>query len=109
MGPFGERPFGFAGFGPVAGKDFWMRFLDHGKLLVDGAGDSEMEFLAAALEQRLVSRIPNERVLELVGGIRCYPTHIKQFGISQAAQRPQEIRFVYRMNRVSNTLNEAIT
>ena len=64
-----------------------MGLLEGRELLVDGARDDKMQFLAAALEQRLVGRVLDQRVLELVGRVRRDAAHVEQFRVGQLAQR----------------------
>jgi hypothetical protein len=41
-----------------------------GKQLISNTGDGEMEFLPAALEDRFISGVADQRVLELIGRVR---------------------------------------
>ncbi len=59
-----------------------------------------MQFLAAALEQRFVSRVPDQRVLELVGCLGGDAAHVEQFRVGESAQGALQVRFGDRMDRV---------
>ena len=58
-----------------------------------------MQVLAATLEQRLLCRISDQRVLEPVSGLRSNATHVEQLRVGQITQGALEILFGNRMDR----------
>jgi hypothetical protein len=76
-----------------------MGLLERREFFIDGARDSEMQILAAALEQRFVTGVADQRVLELVSRIGRGAAGIEQFRVGETAQRPLQLRFSDRMNR----------
>ena len=68
--PFGARRLGFARFHPVARQNFGMRLLEREEFVIDRKRYLTMQLFAAASQQRFVGRVLNQRMLELVGGIR---------------------------------------
>ncbi len=83
-----------------------MGLLKRRELLIDRAGDQPMQILAAALEQSLVGRVSDQRVLELVSRVGGDAAHIKQFRVGQLAQRALQIFFGDRMDRVQQLVGE---
>ena len=59
-----------------------------------------MQFLAAALEQRLVSGVANQCMLELIGRVRREAARIEQFGVGQSPQMALKLAVIQRMDRV---------
>ena len=50
-------------------------------------GGAVMERVAAALEQALVSRVPNQRVLETIGGLGRSAFDKQEIGLGEAFER----------------------
>jgi hypothetical protein len=65
-----------------------------------------MQILAATLEQRLVGGITDQRMLELVGGIRSDTAYVDQFRVGQIAQRALQILFGDRMDRMEQSIGK---
>ena len=58
-----------AGFGEMVGDDFWLGLGALG-LVAQDFGGAAVQRLAAALEQALVGRVLDQRVLEAIGRLR---------------------------------------
>src|SRR5215472_17082956 len=84
--PYGDSLCGFARFGPVAGNYLGMRLPQDREFFIDRTRHLPMEFFAPALEQRLIGGIPDQRMLELIGGLWRYTPNVDQFRIGRAAQ-----------------------
>ena len=87
-------------------KNFGLRLLERGEFFIDCARHQPVQILAPTLEQRLVGRIADQGVLELVGSLRRDPTHIEELRIRQAAQRALEIRLANRGDRVEQCVGK---
>jgi hypothetical protein len=90
----------------MTGEHFRMRLLDDRKSLIDGACDNKMQFLSASLEQRFVGSVADQRMFELIGGVRDNPVQVKHFCIGQIEQRVLEILFRDWKNRAQQIVGK---
>src|SRR6516165_6477237 len=65
-----DRPHSIVGLGPMAREHFGVDVLKNWELLLDCTGNDPVDFLATTLQQCFVGGVANERVLELVMGVR---------------------------------------
>ncbi len=87
-------------------EDFGLRLLEGGELLIDRSCDQPMQIFPPALEQSLISRVPDQGVLELIGGLRSNTAHIQQFDLRQSTQRILQLLFGYRMDCAQQFVRE---
>ena len=90
---------GFARFGPVVRNYLRMGLLQRGELFIDCMSYPPVEFFTPALEQRLIGGIPDQRMLELIGGLRRNPSDLDQVRFGRAAQSTLELFFTSRKYR----------
>ena len=83
-----------------------MCLCNRAELFIDATPDQPVQFFAAALEQRLVGRVPDQCVLEQVGRLRSDAAHIEQFRVGQIAQRTLQILFGDRMDRMEQSTGQ---
>ena len=84
--PFDGR-FGHARLGEVMRQQLRFGRSGAGELVAQGLADAAVQNLAPALEQILISRVLNERVLEAIVGIRRQALHQQDVGLGEPFQR----------------------
>ena len=81
-------------FSEMECQDFRLGLGDDRKLVAQNVADVLMQQLPAALEQTLVSRFLNERMLEAVGRFRRRPAAHQQFGLFELRQRSAQRQII---------------
>ena len=79
--PIRDRLLNQSSLGVMMGKEFRLRFLDVRETRFQHLRNLLVILLAFALEQRLIGRVLNQRMLEEVGCLRREPALIEQFGL----------------------------
>jgi aryl carrier-like protein len=90
--PIWERFPGLPGFGEVVRQQVWLGLPGIGKLLFQHPGHGLVQLLAAALQQRLVSRIADQGMLEHVARLRRQAAAKDQLGFEQLVERVHQFR-----------------
>ena len=83
--PF-DREFVEAGLRKMVGDDFWLGRRALGGIAQEFGG-AAVQSLAAALEQAVVGRVLNQRVLEAISGFRRRALHEQKVRAREALQR----------------------
>src|ERR1700722_19018294 len=86
-----------------------MLLLQTWELLIDSSGDDEMQFLTAALDQGFISRILDQRMLELIGWGRRHFAHRPQLRNGEHPHRPAQTLSRYRMPRMKQVVRKLPT
>src|SRR5215471_2378350 len=84
--PVIDGGFNEAGCREVVRHDFRLARHDAGKALLECACNLAVQSLPTALEQALISRIPHQRVLEAVNGIRRLATAEYELGLLELGE-----------------------
>ena len=77
-----------------------------GEAFFQHLGDARVELLARALEQRLVRRVLDQRVLEGVGRRRRRAALVEQLGVHQLRQSGVEARFLLQRDAAQQLVGE---
>ena len=85
-------------FGEVVCHDFRLCFGDDWKLIAQDVANVLMEQMPAALEQTLVSRFLNQRMLEAIDRFRRRPAAQQQFGLFELSQRGAQRQIIAPRN-----------
>ena len=89
--PVAHGPPGLAGLGQVVREQLGRRPGQLGEPLLQGAGDAGVEQPSAVAQERAVRRVPHQRVLEQVVGLRPFAAPEDQPGAGELVERRRQL------------------
>ena len=92
--PLHRSALAVAGARQMTGEKFGLDFDEFAKLLLENGRDAAMQLLPPATQQRAVSRVLYQCMLEQIGGRRRQPAPEQKARFGQPLQRGFEIRSV---------------